>query len=259
MPDLTFSALAGDAGAERLLVVGPSLGTGVAALWRRCARHLPPSWRVIGWDIPGHGSGHPTDMGFTLEEVASVVRTQTLELTDGRPAAYAGVSLGGAVGFLLAAQPGPFEAVVTLAAAPKIGTGEAWSARASLVRSSGTAAVVEGSAQRWFAPGFIATQPDVASHLLEELTAVDDASYAFACEALARHDATALLGATQVPLLVVGGAEDPVVQLSSIHEVAGRAPLARSIVMDGVGHLPPAEAPEATAQLIANFWTKETL
>ena len=44
-----------------------------------------------------------------------------------------------------------------------------------------TAAMVEGSAARWFAPGFLVRDPATGSALLVALQHVDDESYALAC------------------------------------------------------------------------------
>ena len=70
-----------------------------------------------------------------------------------------------AVGLELALDPGPFSAVAVLIAAQKIGTADAWLERADLVRRAGTAAMVAGSAIRWFAPGFADREPTVADVL----------------------------------------------------------------------------------------------
>lgn len=243
LPLLTLTQLAGDETADRLLVVGPSLGTGVADLWLPCARllaaHHPADgrWQVVGWDLPGHGASRPTTAGFTVDELAGVVRDEAARLAAGRPVAYAGVSLGGAVGFALAAAPGPFRAVVTLASARVLGTPEAWHERAALVRKAGTSAMVAGSSGRWFAPGFLERSPSTGGALLMALREVDDESYALACEALAGYDARDRAGV--VPLLVAGGSADTVVPPGQV-----------DVVLDGVGHLPPIEDPSGTAVLV---------
>ncbi|MDQ6524566.1 alpha/beta hydrolase [Nocardioides sp. LHD-245] len=245
MAELTLTRLSGGTEAGGVLVVGPSLGTGVADLWRRCAALLPPSWQVVGWDLPGHGAAAPTTTAFTVDDLAAAVRERAGATAAGRPLAYAGVSLGGAVGFTIAADPGPFGAVVTLASAPRIGTPKGWHERAAYVRRAGTAALVEGSAARWFAPGFLDRDPATGSGLLLALRDVDDESYALACEALAGYDVRdriAVRDATGVPLLVAGGAADVVVTADQV-----------DVVLPGVAHLPPAEDPAATADLITRF------
>ena len=249
MPDQTASPhaltqltrltqLAGDEGSARVLVVGPSLGTGVADLWLACAHLLAADgWQVVGWDLPGHGAARPTAAAFTIDDLAGAVRDGAARVAAGRPVAYAGVSLGGAVGFVLAADPGPFGAVVTLASAPVIGTPEGWRDRAAFVRRAGTSAMVAGSSERWFAPGFLDRAPSAGGGLLMALREVDDESYALACEALAGYDARSRPPA--VPLLTVGGSEDTVVTPDRV-----------GVVLDGVGHLPPIEDPAATAAVI---------
>ena len=237
MAELAFSQLAGEPSAARLLVVGPSLGTGVAGLWQACAALLPGDLQVVGWDLPGHGASRPTATAFTIDDLASSVREGATRVAAGRPVGYAGVSLGGAVGFALAADPGPFAAVVTLASARLIGTPDGWHERAAVVRKAGTSAMVAGSSERWFAPGFLDRSPSAGGALLMALREVDDESYALACEALAGYDARPR--ASVVPLLVAGGADDTVVTPDQV-----------DVVLDGVGHLPPIEDPAATAALV---------
>ena len=68
--ELSLTRLAGAESSERLLVVGPSLGTSVALLWRDCALTLDEQFEVIGWDLPGHGSGAPATEPFSVEDIA---------------------------------------------------------------------------------------------------------------------------------------------------------------------------------------------
>ncbi|MGD0067743.1 MAG: alpha/beta fold hydrolase, partial [Streptosporangiaceae bacterium] len=132
MATLTATRLAGPAQAAEILIVGPSLGTSVEALWSRCAAMLP--FEVVGWDLPGHGRSGPAAEAFSVADLASAVRDVVQDVGRGRAAWYAGVSLGGAVGLELALDPGPFGAVAVLASAPKIGDSAAWHERADLVR-----------------------------------------------------------------------------------------------------------------------------
>jgi len=107
--------------------------------------------------------------------------------------------------------------------------------------------VVEGSAARWFAPGFLEREPSTGGSLLMALREVDSESYALACEALAMFDVRERLDNLRVPVLVAGGASDVVVD-----------PAGLDVALDGVAHLPPVEAPAATADLITRFLSWET-
>ena len=248
MAELTATRLAGSPQATAVLIVGPSLGTSVEALWGRCAARLP--FEVVGWDLPGHGRSRPAREAFSVSGLAGAVRDLAQAMGSGRAAWYAGVSLAGAVGLELALDPGPFGAVAVLASAPKIGDAEAWRERADLVRREGTAVMVAGSAERWFAPGFTEREPAVAGALLTSLSKTDRESYALACEALASFDLRDRVSARKVPLLAAAGQHDPVVPpgqaRSGTHD--------EFAVLPGCGHLPPAEDPAAVADLLTGFF-----
>jgi pyruvate dehydrogenase E2 component (dihydrolipoamide acetyltransferase) len=61
------------------------------------------------------------------------------------------------------------------------------------------------------------------------------------------------LGELAVPTLIIWGAEDRVIPVA--HAAAGAAAIAgaRSVVLDGVGHVPQVEAAEAVARAILEF------
>src|SRR4051794_4299015 len=162
MTDLTFTRLAGSAAADRLLLVGPSLGTSVEALWGDVASMLGERAEVVGWDLPGHGRSASAAGPFSVADLADAVRSKAGALAAGRPVSYAGVSIAGAVALHLAQDPGPLTRILSIASAAKHGKRRDWIERAALVRAKGAAVMVEPSAQRWFAPGFLARKPAVA-------------------------------------------------------------------------------------------------
>lgn len=254
-PRLTFTRLAGRPEAAEVLVVGPSLGTSVAALWEAAARRLADRFEVIGWDLPGHGRSEPAAAPFTVADLAGAVRRVAEEAIGGadRTASYAGVSLGGAVALQLAVDPGVFRQVTCLAGAAAIGEPGMWRERAALVRRAGTPVMVASSAQRWFAPGFLERHPASGNRLLLTLSDADKESYALACEALAGFQLLSRLGETKVPLLVAAGAHDVVVPPDVARRTADAAPGASFEIVDGCGHLPPAEAPDLVATMLRAY------
>lgn len=257
MPELTFTRLAGSPESHRLLVVGPSLGTSVEALWDRAAGALATHAEVVGWDLPGHGPSAPATQRFSVCDLAEAVRRRLPELAKGRPASYAGVSIAGAVALELAVDPGVLDHVACIASAAKIGDPALWTDRASVVRRAGTPVMVAGSAERWFAPGFVEREPGVARRLLLSLSDSDKESYALACEALAQFDHGALLAGIRTRLLVAAGAEDVVVPVELARETADSAH-ATFAILPGCGHLPPAEDPAALASLLTDSWELAT-
>jgi 3-oxoadipate enol-lactonase/4-carboxymuconolactone decarboxylase len=146
-----------------------------------------------------------------------------------------------------------------MATGATIGTPEGWAERAATVRTSGTPAMVSGSAQRWFAPGFVEREPDVVSALLHALSDADSEGYAQVCDALATYDVRDRLGRVTTPVLALAGAEDGVTPTSGLAEVANGVRDGRLVELPGVAHLPPAEAPERVADLLTRHLTGQPL
>lgn len=245
----------GDDSDAPVVVLGPSLGTAVGPLWSAAAAHLPEAHRVVGWDLPGHGASPAPDGAVTVAELAAGVLA-AVDATVGpdAPLLYAGVSVGGAVGLqLLLDAPERFVAAALLCTGARIGTADAWAERAATVKAFGTSTMEEGSRQRWFAPGFAEREPATAAALLDGLARVEPAGYAATCSALARFDVRARLGEISVPVLAVAGADDQPTPPTSLAEVADGVRSGQLVVLDQVGHLAPAEAPRAVADLVAEL------
>jgi 3-oxoadipate enol-lactonase len=248
-------------GEKPLLVVGNSLGTSTV-LWTEAAALLGNEFDVVGWDLPGHGVSPAASETFSVAELADAVVDLVDSMTpSGKAPAefhYAGVSLGGAIGLQLGIKHGErLKSLSVQCTGAKIGTTEGWLERAETVRAQGTAVMIQGSAQRWFAPGFMDRQPAVSSRLLHSLRDADRFSYAFCCEALAGFDVRAELGSITVPTQALAGVEDTVAPPSFAEEIAkginSSGGSAVSVALDGVGHLAPAEAPAVVADLMRTF------
>jgi len=240
-----------DAPHHPLLLLGPSLGTSADTLWARCAGLLRGDYHVVGWDLPGHGRSAPTTDGFGIPGLARAVLDLADRVRPGTTFRYAGDSVGGAVGLqLLLDAPDRVESAVLLCTAAKIGESAGWRQRAETVRAEGTQAVVAGSIERWFAPGFLDREPDTAGALLDALRGADAESYALVCEALAAFDVRDRLGEISTPVLAVAGADDQPTPPDGLALIAGRVREGRLVVLDGVAHLAPAERPPTVAGLL---------
>jgi 3-oxoadipate enol-lactonase / 4-carboxymuconolactone decarboxylase len=250
-PRLSVVDFSGSTGRDLpLLVLGPSLGTSVRYLWQRCAELLRGDFRVIGWDLPGHGDSDPAT-GFDLATLGESVLAAVDQLSPALTFHYAGDSLGGAVGLqLLLDAPDRVASATLLCTGARIGDPAGWQERAAAVRAGGTESLLESAPARWFGPGFADRSPDMAKALLADLAGADDASYAAACEALAAFDVRARQHEISTPILAVAGARDVVTPPSSLRHLASGVQHGRLVVLDGVAHLAPAEAPHEVAGLI---------
>ncbi|OIJ93106.1 3-oxoadipate enol-lactonase [Streptomyces monashensis] len=224
------------------LLLGPSLGTSYA-LWDAVAPELSVTHRVMRWDLPGHG-GSAADLigpGATVGDLAALV----LDLADALDVdrfAYAGVSLGGAVGLHLAVHhPDRLTSLAVLCSSAHFGGGAAWSERAERVRREGLEWLVESADARWFTPGF--TVP----RLVRDHREADPRAYAACCDALAAFDLRHRLGEITVPTLLVAGREDPATPPAHLRELADAVPGATLVELPGASHLAPAQCPQAVS------------
>ncbi|MFH8568183.1 3-oxoadipate enol-lactonase [Streptomyces sp. NPDC017993] len=250
-PRLVHHQVDGPADAP-LLILGPSLGTSMN-LWEPQLPELARQYRIVRWDLPGHG-GTPTDAltptdGPTPETptatVAALARL-VLDLADSLGAdrfAYAGVSLGGAVGAWLAAHhPGRVDSLAMVCSSARFGEPAAWRERAALVREKGLGPVAAATAARWFTPAFADSAP--AREMVRALRdTVDPAGYAACCDALAAYDLRADLARITAPTLVVAGRQDPATPPAHARELTDHIPGASLVELPGASHLASVERP----------------
>ncbi|THG31671.1 bifunctional 3-oxoadipate enol-lactonase/4-carboxymuconolactone decarboxylase PcaDC [Naasia lichenicola] len=249
----TLTPVAADVSAAPLLVLGPSLGT-TSALWETAAAELSTRFRVLRFDLPGHGLSAPAAEPFELTDLADAVVALVDSVGGGR-FSYAGVSIGGAIGIELALSPAGrrLDALAIICSNSQLGGPDGWLDRAAAVRAQGTASMVTGSSQRWFAPGFLPRRPDRASQALDGLLTIDDESYAKCCEALARYDRTSRVSEIGTRTAVVTGDVDPVVSIAEGDALAAAIPGSRRYVLADTGHQGHLERPEDIAAIVAEL------
>ncbi|MET0716049.1 MAG: 4-carboxymuconolactone decarboxylase [Mycetocola sp.] len=245
---LVEPAASGDPEAP-LIVLGPSLGT-TTALWDGVVSALSAQHRVLRFDLPGHGISPATTEGFTVADLAASVLA-AVDAAGGGSFHYAGISLGGAIGLELAIRyPDRLRSLAVICSGAKIGTADGWLERAAKIRASGTPSQVQGSSERWFAPGFLDRDPSAGSKALETLMDVDDESYALACQALADFDVTDAVRGIRSRTLCVAGENDLPTPPQLLVDLANAIPGARQVTIPGVAHLPAYERPDVLAELL---------
>ncbi len=236
-------------GSSKVVILGSGFGT-TAEVWDVAQKHFNPEMKYLRFDLPGHGLSPAVNQAFTVEDLADGV----IALADSlniKKFCYAGVSLGGAIGLMLALKhPNRVKVVLPICAAPKFGDSQTWLTRAQKVRENGTAQFVEGTRDRWFSKRLQERKSELVEQTLQMLANVDRESYALGCEALANYDITKDLEKINVPVMVIAGELDPVVPYADALAYSQQLAEGSIIEVLGVAHQAVLEAPEVLAKHI---------
>jgi 3-oxoadipate enol-lactonase len=207
-----------------VLVLSNSLGT-TLRMWDEQAAVFGERFRVLRYDTRGHGQSSAPQGPYTLAKLGGDV----VELLDALGIAQAhvcGISLGGMTALWLAAYAaGRMSSIVAANTAAKIGNAAGWNARIEQVLEHGMSSIASATMERWFTPDFRRCEPQRVTATETMFRAVNVMGYVGCCAALRDADLKDALGSITVPVLVIGGTDDPVTPPEDGHflerEIAG--------------------------------------
>jgi 3-oxoadipate enol-lactonase len=209
---------------------------------------LTGSWRVLRYDLRGHGGSEVIPGTATVDDLAEDLSV-LLDRLGVRRFAIGGVSLGGAIASTVALRvPERVSGLVLCCTSARFGEPASWLERAAQVRADGMEQLAQTAAGRWFTPGFADRHPDRVEPVVEMLRSTDPEGYAVCCTALADFDLRDRLAEVRAPALVIAGAQDPATPVGHARELADGIPAAELTVIEGASHLAPYEQPELVAQ-----------
>ncbi|WP_106475761.1 bifunctional 3-oxoadipate enol-lactonase/4-carboxymuconolactone decarboxylase PcaDC [Phytohalomonas tamaricis] len=241
--------------AAPLVVLAHPLGMS-QTVWDEVLPTLLSRYRVLTWDLPGHGGSAPTDGPLSAETLTS----ELLALVDHAGAArfhFVGNSIGGALGqHLLVHHEERLDAVVLTNTGARLGTPENWHARAKRVREEGLVNMASELAPRWFSDKTKENAALVAGWIAQ-LARTDDENYAQLCEMLAAFDMNDALRQADFSqrnaIHLLGGNDDLSTPPETLAQLAACLPGAPLEILASVGHVPPVEQPETMAKRLMQW------
>ncbi|MDH2391175.1 alpha/beta hydrolase [Streptomyces sp. HNM0663] len=237
-----------------------------SSMWDETARALRARGHdVLPVDQRGFGgtplpAGDAPSLDLVADDLARELDRRGLDTV-----ALAGCSMGGytAMSFLRR-HPHRVRALALFAARGTADTPRAAAARLRfahlILDDSLRARIVTDTAASLLGATTRAQRPRLLTRVTDLAQAAAPHSVAWAQRAIAaRADSLAALRATDVPAVVVQGEEDELVALDEARETAAALPNGRLVTLPGVGHLAPLEAPERTAEILADLLTASTV
>ena len=214
------------------------------------ARH-----RITRINLPGFGrsGARPIDsVGGYADHVAAVMAALALPTNT----AVFGNGFGAFVALELALRHGAqFGALVvadTLASFPEAAKAP-FRGMAEKVRAGGMSAVLDTAIGRMFPPVFAAANPSVVAGRKAALAGADAEGFARACLALAGLDLRAQAEKISNRTLILCGSLDQTTPPALARKLAAAIPGAIYVEIEGSGHCPMLEQPEALVKAIGAF------
>ena len=219
------------------------------------AADLADDFRLLSYDLPGHGQTPVPDAPYTIEDLAEqtadVLRAQSIAKVH-----VAGISLGGLIAQrFAAANPEMVDRLVLIDTTPRY-TDELrgmWAVRAKAAREQGPISLIDGLLPIWFTPAALAKNAADVRYVRETLARCSGEGYALACEALAAADLRADAARIAAPTLIMCGDEDIPSFLDAARWLAAHIGNARLEWVTGARHASVLEQPAQTLRLMREF------
>jgi 3-oxoadipate enol-lactonase len=263
-PDIYWRV--GGRGPALVLVNGWS-ASGLA--WPRSwVRELEDSFRVIRVDNRGSGYSRFAPTPFTMNDMADDVAA-VLDAVEADRAIVAGMSMGGMIAQEFAFRhPQRLSGLVLIATrppAPAYAIPKAGSVMIDLMGSPRKGETLATYFTRLWSTatgtGFAQREPEAIAELVRQIVERPTP------RVMLMHQLRAVTGwghaqrlrEIEAPAAVVHGTEDRLIDVVNGQRLAAMIPDARYVELDGVGHLPPLEAPDQLLDVIAEVGSDDPL
>jgi len=243
-------ALEGQSGTP-VLVFSNSLGANYS-MWDPQVREFRGEFRVLRYDMRGHGQSSLTPGPYSIELLAKDVLV-LLDALDLNRVHFCGLSMGGMIGMWLGVNaPERIRKLALCNTGAKIGTPEGWNARIEAVRKNGMKSVASATVERWFTPAFRAKAPATVASIQKMLEEANAEGFAACSAAVRDFDFPEQVSKIRLPTLVISGAHDPGTPPADGRFLAQQIPGARYAELSAA-HLSNVEAQNQFNNELAGF------
>jgi 3-oxoadipate enol-lactonase len=250
----THHVVEGPAGAPAVLLSHP-LGV-THRLWDATAAALRDRYRVVRYDVRGHGDSAVPPGPYSLSAMAGDVR-ELLDHLAVDAVDFVGMSMGGCIAMAFAlAHPDRVRSLVLCDTTACYGPGVApmWEDRIRVAEAAGmTPELVDRTMAIWFSADYRARQQASVARVAGMLAATDPRGYAASIRAIGWADQRERIGAIRMPTLVVVGEHDPGTPVAMARDIVDRIPGARLAILPRALHCSPVEAADAFHDVLRRF------
>ncbi|PMC34286.1 alpha/beta hydrolase [Bacillus sp. UMB0899] len=230
-------------------------------MWERQVKGLSGKFRVICYDMIGHGGSEHPPGPYSLSQFVDQLLALMNHLQI-KQCHLVGFSMGGMVAQSLALHQQEKLKSLTIMSAVANRTNEQTKAilsRVEEVKQNGPLATIDPAIKRWFSPEFLETEKDIIAKIKTRLQTNNPQSYiaAYSLFATADQELSPILHQIDVPTLIITGEHDigsnPLMS-KQMHEQIKNSEL---IIVDKMKHMLPVEDAETVNEIIQKFIKKQ--
>ena len=215
-------------------------------LWDDTARHLSDRYRILRFDLRGHGGSDAPVGAYTMTRLADDA-VATMDALDIEQAHVCGVSVGGMVAQTLGVRhPGrllSLTLVDTIDHTP-MEAHPMWANRIGQAEAHGMAGMVPSTMERWLTPAFRTQHSGEVDRITRMLLATPVQGYVGVAQAIVAFDLADAINRIHCPTLVVTGDKDEGAPVSMAQSIAAKIHGAKLEVLPDAAHLSFIEQPE---------------
>lgn len=250
------------------LVLTHGLG-GDHTMWLNQARAFQDIYRVVLWDVRGHGRSEVTTNGYSMGQFVQDLHSLLKHLGIGR-AHIAGLSMGGWISYEFALAHPEATAGLVLSDSGGIKTGltelqlgqgrSLFEVSAQVAMQHGRAVMADNTVSMMFSKEFIRQSPEIVELTRKRIMADPGVGFARTIKGILTEywsePAEAVikrLGKISAPTLVIAGDLDLLTPLATQQALHQAIPGSRFEIIRGSGHVPPLERPQTWNKLVREF------
>ena len=225
------------------------------SMWDPQMSTLLSRYRVLRYDMRGHGRSEVPEGPYSLDQLAEDVRGLLLALGIPRTV-FVGLSIGSMIGQVLALKYPEILQGLVLCEASSRSLPEmkpVWDERIRIAHTQGMAAHVETTIERWFTQPFRDRNPRVVDPVRAMIRATPPKGYGGCIHAIQGLDLLDRIDAIRVPTLIIVGEEDPSSPVANSRVIHDRIRGSELVILKSAAHLSNVEQPEAFNRAVMGF------
>jgi 3-oxoadipate enol-lactonase len=237
-----------------VVVLSHSLGCSLV-MWNPQLKVLEPQFRVLRYDMRGHGKSDATPGAYTLDQLAADVigLMDALEIDNVH---FVGLSIGGMIGQCLALNYVHRLQSLALCDTAPIIPQEArplFEERMNRARDKGMQALVEETLERWFTLPYLKQKSPEVEVIRKQVLATPLAGYIGCSEAILGLNYLERLSEIKLPTLIMVGEDDPGTPVEASQAIHERIQNSKLVVLPSAAHLSNIEQADAFNTNLIDF------